>query len=427
MPKLKNKTISANQVVGAVDRVVSSPVFRSKWVIGILCAGIALVFIVQHIPLLYDWDIDSPSYYIAAQGISRGSDIYNQEQFQDLADEILGRVYIIYPYIYPPIVAQVFLPLTHLDYKTFSAVILLGNVILSFAVVALIYFLLNLSSRTTWLPLFYLFALLLFNVPLMRNLRVGQLNLVIFALILLSLYLDKKNRMFPASFFLMIAVFIKIFPALFILFYVLQKRWKYLWYSVISGAVLFSISVLVSGLSYWAGFVKLLFNSMVLGERPLYFFDFDAYLTNNSIKAFFTQLFLHLDLPRTYASAAFLLTLIFFFIFIYRRIPAFLRSQNQDYYASVLMILSLLVSGMCWQHHYVIILFPLAFVFTAIIDKKLFFLIPLYIPLHMALLYHPVDGGFPFNQTRLFASVLLLIFIWWIQGKSGYTGQEVKE
>ncbi|MCJ7682240.1 MAG: hypothetical protein MUP70_16055, partial [Candidatus Aminicenantes bacterium] len=166
MPKLKNKTITAKQVVETIDRSVSSPVFQSKWVIGILCAGIALVFIVQHIPLLYDWDIDSPSYYIAAQGIGRGIDIYDQEQFQAMADEILGRVYVIYPYIYPPIVAQSLLPLTHLDFKSYSTVVLAGNVILSFAVVALIYSLLNFSSRTTLLPLLYLFTLLLFNVPL---------------------------------------------------------------------------------------------------------------------------------------------------------------------------------------------------------------------------------------------------------------------
>ena len=404
----------------------SSRIFQKKWLIGTLCAGIAVLFIVQHIPLLYDWDIDSPSYYTAAQGIRRNIDIYDQEQFQDMADTLFGSIYIIYPYIYPPIVAQVLLPLTTLDFEDYAVFVLVLNLMLSFTVLFLIYSLLGLSAWKSGLPLLYLFSLLLFNVPLTRNLRVGQINLVIFFLILLSLYFDKKNKIFPASFFLMIAVFIKIYPALFILYYVLQKRWKFLWYSIISGTALISLSVVLNGFSYWTGFIKQLIHSMLMGERPLYFFDFDAYLTNNSIKAFFTQLFLHLDLPRNIASIAFLVTLIFLLLLFHRRLPAFLKSRETGYYASVLIILSLLVSGMCWQHHFVSILFPLAFVFFSLIEKKLFFLLPFYIPLHMALLYHPVDGGFPFNQVRLFAGFLLLVFICRLQGKSGKVLQEVK-
>jgi len=250
--------------------------------------------------------------------------------------------------------------------------------------------------------------MLLFNFPLYRTLEFGQLNMWVMASVLLSLRLDKKDRPFLSSFFLMLAVFFKIFPAVFLVFYLLQKRFRYVLFAVFNGIGMLLISVVVSGLSHWINYVRILFKSFILGEKPLYFFDFTAFLNNNSLKAFFTQLLQHFNMPRSSASLLVILFLAGSIILVRKKIRSFIQIRDQNFYMSVLITLPLLLSSMSWQHHFVSLIVPFLFMFSLIVEKRTYSLLIPFLMMYAAVSYFPPYGGFPFNHVRLFATVLCL-------------------
>ncbi|MFH1945412.1 MAG: glycosyltransferase family 87 protein, partial [Acidobacteriota bacterium] len=366
------------------------------------------VFIVSIIPHSADIDIDSPSYYTAAKGIQKGINIYEEERFQSLADQTFGRSMIVWPFIYPPLTAQIFIPLTLLNPLDYSRALLLINILATFLCVFLLADLLKLGSHPSGLPLLFLFSMLLFNFPLYRTLEFGQLNMWVMASVLLSLRLDKKDRPFLSSFFLMLAVFFKIFPAVFLVFYLLQKRFRYVLFAVFNGIGMLLISVVVSGLSHWINYVRILFKSFILGEKPLYFFDFTAFLNNNSLKAFFTQLLQHFNMPRSSASLLVILFLAGSIILVRKKIRSFIQIRDQNFYMSVLITLPLLLSSMSWQHHFVSLIVPFLFMFSLIVEKRTYSLLIPFLMMYAAVSYFPPYGGFPFNHVRLFATVLCL-------------------
>ena len=405
------KKVTGTDMTAYLDGLVFHPLWKKRTFVWIFCVLCSAVFIVSIIPHSADIDIDSPSYYTAAKGIQKGINIYEEERFQSLADQTFGHSKIVWPFIYPPLTAQIFIPLTLLNPLDYSRALLLINILATFLCVFLLADLLKLGSHPSGLPLLFLFSMLLFNFPLYRTLEFGQLNMWVLACLLLSLRLDRQNRPLSSAFFLMAAIFLKIFPAVFLVYYLIKKRFRYVTTALVSGLGLLGLSVILSGLNPWIDYVKILFRSFVLGEKPLYFFDFTTFLNNNSLKAFFTQFLMHFDLSRSFASILVLLFLVTVAIAARKKIADFFRIQDQNFIASILIMLPLVLSSMCWPHHFVSLMIPAVYIFALIIEKRRYSLLVPFLAVYGLFAYFPPYGGFPFNHARLLAAILIFPLI----------------
>jgi len=409
-----SKKISLNDIYQWIDKIIYQKAFQNRMVIWTIILFFSVHFLINLAPLTRDWDIDSPSYYIAAKGVREKINIYDEKQFQNLADSIFGKSLIILPYIYTPILAQMIFFISTVDYNQYFLIFLITNIILTFACLYLIYYLLDLKKEKTKITFLFLFALLFNNTPLIITINYGQLNILVFFLILASLALDKKNKQFASSFLLVLSVLMKMYPALFLIYYAFKKRFKYIFYSIINCIIIFSISSLCFGISYWVEFFKMSFQSFLYGVKPVFFFDFNSYLDNNSLNSFLTQFFIKINVSRNLTAPIFLALLLLLLIIFWKNIKLFLKTECQNFYTSIILILCLILSTISWQHHYMIMMFPLAYLFKFIIVKrKYLYFLPFALVFYF-IQFYPRFGGFPFNQMRFIITCFSLFLIYFL-------------
>jgi hypothetical protein len=406
-----SRKIQTADVAQGLDRILSSWFFQNKLILWFVIVGLSVVFVIQALQFVWVWNTDSPSYYLAARGILRHVNIYDDQQFQRLADDVLGKARIVYPYIYWPFLAQLFTPLSALSIRDFFVVFHILNMLFAFLGLFLVYKLLGLKESKTNFPIMFLFFLLVANVPLLSAIEYGQINLLVLDLILVSLILLKKNRVYLSSLFLCGAVLIKIYPVLFLFVFLFQKRYKYLMWTVLNGLGILLLSIGLFGRAVWVEFVKSglkIFSGTTQSPFTLHYI---AHINNNTLKSFFLQL-----VPSPPAALEFALSwltpvlLAGFLIYLFLAKTS-LAKDDFSFGTSIILMAGLFISPITWFHHFVIMLFPLAYVMNRIVrQKKYEYLLP-FCPLGAFILYNPLYGGFPFNQLRLFASLGFLLML----------------
>jgi hypothetical protein len=405
---LLKKEIKKEDIYSLIDRIVYGRFFKKKFFLVALTILFLIIFWFQVLPHFYTWDTDSPSFYTAAKGILKQINIYDQKEFQTLANSLFGRSLVVYPYLYWPVLAQVYAPLTLLGYPAYSQFILIMNILLLFLSMYLIYSLLELKNRKTNLPLIFLYLTILVNNPLETTLHHGQVNILVFVLILLAGWLLKRDKEYASSFLLCLAVFIKIYPILFLVLFLFQKRYRYLAYSVINFIAIFLVSVLLFSLDPWVEFVRMGFGNLFYGTKPEFFFDYNAQWGNCSLNGFISQIFIKYDISRSYVMPIVLVLLIVCFFVFKPKIKQLLKSKDLILDISFIFPLSLIFSTISWNHHYIIMIFPLNFLFYRIISERRYnYLLPCLF-FAFTILLHPRGGGFPFNQILFFFTVLFL-------------------
>src|SRR5581483_3485359 len=131
------------------------------------------------------------------------------------------------PYLYPPLFAQLFSPLGLLSVQA-AAGVWYAIGILALAASLLI------SERLVFTDTKHKinFALIALSfVAIARfgldNLRMGQINLLVVAVVLLALYLFEKNRIWPAAIVLATAISFKLTPALFLIYFLAKREWRF--------------------------------------------------------------------------------------------------------------------------------------------------------------------------------------------------------
>lgn len=410
MQNIHTKSVTLKDIYRSVDKIIFSKFFQKKIFSLIIISALAVVFFIQTIPSLNQWDRDSPSFYTAAKGITKNINIYDWEEFQTLADSTFGKSEKIYPYVYLPVLAQIFIPLTFLDYSDYFLFIFIFNILLVFLAIFLISKLLELKKMETQLPLIFLFFIMLGNIPLLTTIDYGQINILVFDLILLSMVLLKTDRKFLSSLLLCLAIFLKIYPALFLALFLFQKKYKYILYSIINFTIILLLSAILFSPSYWINFIKMSLDNFFPGGRSNAFFDFGAHMNNCSLNGFLSQLFINNGFPRVLVLPTIIFLLIALFFLFKSKIKELIKWENLNLNISLILILILALSIISWVHHYVIMLFPVSYLFKRIIQvRRYIYLIPFSLILFF-IIYYPPWGGFPFNQIR-FISIIALLFL----------------
>ena len=160
--------------------------------------------------------IDFPVYYAAGQSLLKGrTDLY-------AADFALGKVM---DYRYPPFFILTFVPLWLLPYKVAAYLWYLFSV---FQIAGSIFFLKNLLQPPVITKKMWLLVFCGVGQYFITILHYGNAHLLTVFLLFASLYFALKKKEIRAALLMALAISIKLTPAFLLLYFLLQRRWKYL-------------------------------------------------------------------------------------------------------------------------------------------------------------------------------------------------------
>jgi hypothetical protein len=411
---IARRRIDGPAVRAVLDRIAFGPLSRSRILAGTVVAVCLAVFILQTISFAFLWDTDSPSYYIAAQGLRRHVNIYDDRAFQELGAEIFGKSVIVYPYIYPPLLAQILLPLTALPEETYFLILFFINLLLALYCLYLMADVLDLKKAGSALPALFLFVLLVANHPLEITIHHGQINLLVLAFVLLFLKFQKSGKVSAAGLFLALAVLIKIYPAILILPALVTRKWKSVLAFAAASAGLGLASLAASGTALWAGFIRSTIEVFLGKPTSVFIRGFQSSPNNLSLKGMLDQAASLFRFPAWLVPVAYVLAAAGLFLTMAAAARKTGLKADIPLQGALLLIATLILAPLTWSHHYTIMMFPLAYVFARAIRERRYAAFLPFALLGAIILYYPVGGGFPFNQARLLAALAffagLLVF-----------------
>jgi len=289
-----------------------------------------------------DATIDSYSYYYAAEALARQENPYDTATLQRLAPDELG---FVFPYLYPPVVALAWRALLPLGPTLAHHTTIVAGVILA-AINALLLWRLVRPEKNRGLGWIAFCALHAVCGPLVSTLRLGQVNVVVVALVLLALHAERKDRPVGAGLLLAIAILVKITPAVFLVDLFLRSRWRTLFATVGWAGMLVAASAVVTGIQPWLDFA-------VRVRDPL------PFNPPMSLRGLVELAALPLGLGPLPRALAFLALASFVIVRIVRRLVEAPADPVRGW--SMLAIGSLLLFPLTWHHHYVLALLPFSF------------------------------------------------------------------
>lgn len=242
------------------------------------------------------------------------------------------------PFNYPPttLLFLVFLPL--FSQSVASLVLLfisLSSLLGSLYLLAKMFF----KPAQKWLVFFLSSVLFIQFFPTKFTLTLGQVNLVILFLIVLSFYLYQKRKDIFSGLFLGIATLIKIFPGFLILFFLKEKRWKMVIVFLATCLLGILLTVLIFKPVLFFNYFGQIGNNLFFKGGEISYFD-------QSLNAFLLRL-------NFVENWRLFLRLIFTIVSLW----IFLKTKDKalSYFTLIFSILIFLPS-FAWFHHYVILI-----------------------------------------------------------------------
>ncbi|MCI0603632.1 DUF2029 domain-containing protein [bacterium] len=215
---------------------------------------------------------DFTSYLTAAKAFLNGSDPYDPDAY--------------FPYLYPPLLAFLLIPLLFVPCGLAIFLWFLINA----AALGLSGWLILKSSENQSIGFSQLgIVLLLFAAPLQSNFLNGQVNALILLLCLSFFYFGAASRKFTAGFFLALAIVIKVMPFVLLGLLLFRKRFKELLYTLFFITLLAILpALIVQGqiAELYDSFMKTLAhygNQPVHFEEGKKFFSLEAFLAYSCV------------------------------------------------------------------------------------------------------------------------------------------------
>ena len=262
-----------------------------------------------------------------------GGDLYRQPVAPDGALRL--------PFTYPPIAAVLLSPLSLVPRVVAVTVLTLGTVVLLGVVLRM--FLLRLAgpgAGSLWV-LAWLLPAALFIEPVRNTLSLGQVNIVLMALVSLDCLAEAPR--WPRGVLVGLAAAIKLTPAAFVLFFLLRRDYRAAGTAGVSFAIATSFGLLLAwhdSVRYWTSVV---FQTSRTGNL--------AYAGNQSIQAVVARAGLD---PQTTAGAAVWLALAaVVFVSTCWGMRHALAATEDCWALSLNAFAALLISPISWWHHWV--------------------------------------------------------------------------
>jgi len=298
---------------------------------------------------------DFSQYYWGLKTISQGLNPYISSQNA------------LTPTTYPPFVLFLLSPFGFLPFVWAEKLWTFMSLILLFSSVFLIF---KIYKQKLFSNLgFLILGLVSLSFPVKFTLGMGQINNLILFLFVLSVYLLQKKKNYLSSFSLSLSLAIKFFPVFFPLYFILKRRWKILFFTVITFCGFYLIAYLLDPkINFY--FYKYILPTFLSGWKTDYY--------NQSLAGF---------IGRSFAAGVFrdflknFLPLIFILISFFVIIKSLKNEQMQNMHLGLLISLNLIVNSFSWQHHFVFMIFPflVTFFFVKKIKNNFWFLLTIFI------------------------------------------------
>lgn len=169
--------------------------------------------------------------------------LYNASiESQELKPNLYGKlIYRKTSFGYLPIITYLFKPLT--IFKESIATIIWLHINILFIIFA-IYLMTKINRLLFHNNYFLLTSILTLNFhPLFETIKWGQLNIILFVLILLIIYSYLNNNYFLTGLFLGMAIILKIIPGLIILYFIIRQKFVVIFYTTITVILLLILSI----------------------------------------------------------------------------------------------------------------------------------------------------------------------------------------
>lgn len=293
----------------------------------------------------------------------------------------LGNEILHTTYVYPPIVLLIFTPFLLFDFSTASIIWTLINFLLLFLS---LFFLAKIFEIKFFSDLNLLLMSLVFaSFPVKFTLGMGQINLLILFLLVLSLFYIKKGREYLGGIFLGLSIAIKLFP-IFLPLYLLVKFGKRrnaviipwtrirIWFSkrqLKDDLVIIDALITVGLITFILIFLFVpveLYKEFFLNTLPSFLTSWKTDYYNQSLSGFIGRTF------GTDFAGSIIKTVSSFVI---ATIAFIIITKNEDESFKVtglkfgtLITLSLIINNFSWQHHFVWMIIPF-YATIAFLDK----------------------------------------------------------
>lgn len=193
---------------------------------------------------------------------------------QDLYSGITGWIYL-----YPPLLAQILMPLAAYTHNTTSTVVWFSiNSAMMISTLSLLsHYIPQSKIRWLWLmPLVF--------IPFWQALYLGQITIIMMALLAIIWMCIQEHHHVMAGMFLALSIWIKVFPALLVLYFLWRRDWYTMIGLIIGGLGLLGVQIMISGPDLILNFIDVLFE-LYSGGQP------EATYENLSIFGFASRLF----------------------------------------------------------------------------------------------------------------------------------------
>lgn len=186
--------------------------------------------------ILESYQIDFRSFYLAGKSVLQGLDPYLN--YVGVRPEFYGPVNSeVSPtsgFRYPPLAALVFVPIATLPYQTAKALFSLAMI----AILGVLSF--HLVRRSGFRAPGEAILFMLVSFPVLALTERGQVDSFVLYLTALSYWLGLSSRRTAvASFLLAFAGIFKLFPLVVLIFYGVERRWRFISFTVLWGILLF--------------------------------------------------------------------------------------------------------------------------------------------------------------------------------------------
>lgn len=296
---------------------------------------------------------------------------YGSKYLLENSNPYFGGGSLFTSYVYPPIVLILFLPFTILTFQTAEIV---------WTILSLIFLLssLYLLSKIFELRFFsslnlFLMSLVFISFPSKFSLGMGQINMLVLMLLVISLWFLKQKREFASGVLLGVSLAIKLFPVLLPVYFIVdsclrrndRERWKVslgIFASLLISVLLVLIFVPPK---IYSEFISVL-SSLVSSWKLDYY--------NQSFAGF---------TGRSFGTGEFanVLKLILSGVVVFTAFFAVIKNKQKDFLITALkfgtlITASLLINTFSWQHHFVWLIIPFYVAFfylkTNRFEKKYF-------------------------------------------------------
>lgn len=358
------------------------------------------------VAVTHSWDLEC--YIRASKRILNNEPLYIKEDI---------------PYVYPPFLAFAFIPFSYLNVTFLKGLWFLINTIL-------IYYAVVLMEKTTdknYNKSFFLYFLSLFWTLrfIMDNYSLGQINILITFLIVLTLYFFINGKDIYAGLILGIAISIKLTPFLILFYFLCKREFRIILFTFMSLIFFLTIPSILIGLKKNLFYIFQYYNVMTNFT--------DTTINNQSLYITIKRLLspippwnnLYVNIANLNEFQIKLITITIFgiillFLCYLFRFRLLNRKENINFYEYSLIILCmLLLSPLSRKAHFISILIPQFYIFHYIIKNK-------GIP-HIMLLKILLAGSFLLNTVSSEIVVIFFTFIYNVLTASVVNGTDLSD